>query len=60
MLKLVSETNKEENKPIRHTHCFQCKENINSQQWNVCNSCKGIVCSCGSCFCSWEGNRYEV
>ncbi len=60
MLKLVSETNKEENKPARYTHCFQCKKNINSQQWDVCDSCKGIVCSCGSCFCSWEGFRYEV
>ncbi len=60
MLKLVSETNKEENKPVRYTHCFQCKKNINSQQWDVCDSCKGIVCSCGSCFCSWEGFRYEV
>ena len=45
---------------IRRTHCFHCKENINSQQWDVCDSCKGIVCSCGSCFCSWEGYRYEV
>ena len=60
MLKLVSETNKEENKPVRYTHCFQCKKNINSQQWDVCDSCKGIVCNCGSCFCSWEGHRYEI
>ena len=48
------------NKPIRITHCFHCKDNINSQQWDVCDSCKGIVCSCGSCFCSWEGFRYEI
>ena len=48
------------NKPIRITHCFNCKEHINSQQWEVCGDCKGIVCSCGSCFCSWEGYRYEV
>ena len=40
-------------KPIRKTHCFSCKEDINSQQWEVCDSCRGIVCSCGSCFCSW-------
>ena len=60
MLKLVSETNKENNKPVRKTHCFHCKKNINSQQWDVCDACKGIVCSCGSCFCSWEGHRYEV
>ncbi len=48
------------NKPVRKTHCFNCKENIDSQQWDVCDSCKGIVCSCGSCFCSWEGYRYEI
>ena len=40
-------------KPVRKTHCFNCKEDINSQQWDVCDDCKGIVCSCGSCFCSW-------
>jgi hypothetical protein len=50
----------ESKKEIRKTHCFHCKENINSQQWDVCDSCKGIVCSCGSCFCSWEGHQYEV
>ena len=48
------------NKPVRKTHCFNCKENINSQQWDVCDDCKGIVCSCGSCFCSWEGGLYEA
>ena len=47
-------------KPIRKTHCFNCKDNINSQQWEVCEICKGIVCSCGSCFCSWEGSSYEL
>ena len=40
-------------KPVRETHCFNCKEDINSQQWEVCDNCRGIVCSCGSCFCSW-------
>lgn len=45
-------------KPIRKTHCFNCKKNINSQQWNVCDDCKGIICSCGSCFCSWSNKLY--
>ena len=27
------------NKPVRKTHCFNCKENINSQQWIVCDDC---------------------
>ncbi len=31
------------NKPIRITHCFHCKKHINSQQWEECGSCKGIV-----------------
>ncbi len=44
----------ESKKEIKRTHCFNCKKNINSQQWDVCESCKGIICSCGSCFCSWE------
>ena len=56
MPKLVNKNNEKTNKPVRYTHCFQCKKNINSQQWEVCDGCKGIVCSCGSCFCSWEGN----
>ncbi len=47
------------NEQLRRTHCFHCKENINSQQWDTCHYCKGIICSCGSCFCSWEGYRYE-
>ena len=48
------------NEQLRRTHCFHCKKNINSQQWDTCNDCKGIICSCGSCFCSWEGYRYEI
>ena len=47
-------------KPVRKTHCFNCKENIDSQQWDVCDDCKGIVCGCGSCFCSWEGSSYDL
>ena len=57
---ITKKNNEEINKTVRHTHCFQCKKNINSQQWEVCGSCKGIVCSCGSCFCSWEGFGYEI
>ncbi len=61
MIEHITKNNDEKNnKPVRKTHCFHCKKNINSQQWDVCDACKGIVCSCGSCFCSWEGHRYEV
>ena len=41
-------------KYVRKTHCFHCTKDINSQQYDTCKSCKGIVCSCGSCFCEWE------
>lgn len=41
-------------KYVRKTHCFYCKKDINSQQYDTCKSCRGIVCSCGSCFCEWE------
>ena len=42
------------NNSVRKTHCWSCKEDINSQQWDTCEVCRGIVCSCGSCFCGWE------
>ena len=61
MIEHITKSNEEKNnKQLRNTHCFHCKKNINSQQWDTCNDCKGIICSCGSCFCSWEGYRYEV
>ena len=51
---IINNNNEKNDKPVRETHCFHCKKNINSQQWDVCDACKGIVCSCGSCFCSWD------
>lgn len=59
MIREFNYIKKEKSKPVRHTHCFQCKEQINSQQYDECESCKGIVCSCGSCFCKWSGDIYD-
>jgi hypothetical protein len=60
MIKLMNVNNEsQKSKIIRKTHCFNCKEEINSQQWEDCKICKGIVCSCGSCFCSWERSSYD-
>ena len=59
MFRELNSNKKEKNKNIRHTHCFHCKKNIDSQQWDTCDDCKGIVCSCGSCFCEWEFNSYD-
>ena len=51
---MIEQTNikKEEknNKEIKKTHCWSCKEDINSQQWDTCEVCRGIVCGCGACF----------
>lgn len=41
-------------KLIKKTHCWNCKKDINSQQWDICEICRGISCSCGACFCGWE------
>ena len=55
MIEHITNNNEEKNnKEIKKTHCWSCKEDINSQQWDTCEVCRGIVCSCGSCFCGWE------
>ena len=45
---------KEKSSEARYTHCWSCKRNINSLQFSICEGCKGIKCSCDSCFCSWN------
>ena len=57
---IMKNTDEKSSKAVRKTHCYACKENINSQQWDVCDGCGGIVCHCGACFCSWEGHKYET
>ncbi len=58
----VINDNKKKNNVIsfKKTNCFQCKKNINSIQWLKCQKCKGIICSCGACFCSWQNYRYWI
>ena len=31
-------------KDIRKTHCFNCKADINSRDWNICTKCGWIKC----------------
>lgn len=55
MIEHITKSNEEKNNnSVRKTHCWSCKENINSQQWDTCEVCRGIACSCGACFCGWE------
>lgn len=38
----------------RATHCWNCKENINTDGGLLCSQCKWIKCECGACGCGWE------
>lgn len=44
----------------RETHCYKCKLDINSIDFAVCGSCRGIVCSCGACWCGPKGSIGEA
>ena len=35
------------------THCWQCKEDLDSMNFEICSQCKGIKCECDACFCGW-------
>ena len=35
---IINNNNEKNDKPVRETHCFHCKKNINSQQWDVCDA----------------------
>jgi len=56
MIEHITKSNEGKNnyKEVKKRHCWNCKEDINSQQYDTCDSCRGIVCSCGACFCGWE------
>lgn len=43
----------------RITHCFECKEDINSVDFSICKDCSWITCSCGACGCHWENHDYD-
>ena len=42
----------------RETHCYSCKEDINSLFELSCNFCKWIICPCGACGCGYEKIEY--
>ena len=41
----------------RTTHCYDCKDPLNSFDDLSCKACKWILCSCGACGCGFE--RYQ-
>ena len=44
-----------EKRHIRMTHCWNCKNDIDSLNFALCDSCFGIICFCGACFCAHTG-----
>ena len=40
---------------VRMTHCWNCKNDIDSLNFALCDSCSGIICFCGACFCAHTG-----
>jgi len=37
--------------PARFTHCWSCKQNIDSFSFLECSRCGWILCNCGACGC---------
>lgn len=42
------------NKKHRVTHCYSCKENLDSSLHIECNTCNWLICYCGACGCGYE------
>lgn len=40
---------------VRMTHCWNCKNDIDSLNFALCDACSGIICFCGACFCAHTG-----
>lgn len=38
----------------RTTHCYSCKEELDSALRIECNSCSWLICHCGACGCGYE------
>ena len=38
----------------RFTHCFRCKQDINSRDFRLCEKCEWIKCDCMACGCEYE------
>jgi hypothetical protein len=40
----------------RVTHCFKCKNHLDSVDFSICNKCRWIQCRCDACGCSYAGD----
>lgn len=41
-------------KTHRVTHCYACKDNLDSSLHIECNSCNWLICYCGACGCGFK------
>jgi len=39
----------------RFTHCYSCKRDLNSIDFELCEVCKWIRCECGACGWGYQG-----
>ena len=45
----------------RVTHCFSCKQHLDSVELSLCDACGWIRCSCSACGCSYNGpGRHDL
>ena len=42
---------------LRETHCYDCKQDLNSSDFSICEQCKWIRCPCGACGCGYRDRR---
>ena len=42
------------NKKHRLTHCYACKDSLDSEINSLCAACRWIICECGACGCGYE------
>lgn len=47
-------TNEPLSKGNRKTHCYHCKQPLDSHFFIQCNSCNWLICHCGACGCGYE------
>ena len=38
----------------RFTHCYRCKHDLNSIDFELCGACRWIKCECGACGCGYQ------
>lgn len=43
-------------KAHRATHCYACKDELDSQLHIQCQSCGWLICYCGACGCGYDGH----